>query len=321
LIASFSKKTPANIALLFIYALILKFSIFQHLYPPMVNNSDGKLYALLIKQLKGASAFWSTLLAFSLLLTQAISLAQIINKGRLMNKPNYLAAMSYLLITSFFTDWNVLSSALIAGTLILVIWNLITQLQSTQNPKATLFNIGLLLGICNFIYVFSFTFLLLAIIGLIVYKAFKLNEYLILFLGFAVPYYFLFVVQYLTDTFQLQNFKIYFSIHLPQFNNANWVLTGVLIIAVLTVIGIYYVQNQSNKMLVQARKSWSILFFYFCISLLIPFFSSNFGYWVLCLLPAAAFIGAGFLYIRNQKLKSALHWLVFGFAIYVNYFL
>jgi hypothetical protein len=320
LIASFSRKTPANIVILFIYAVVLKFSILGHLYAPMVNNSDGKLYKALTTYLKGSSLAPS-LIVFVLLMLQAISIAQIMNRGRLMNKPNYLPAMGYLLITSFFIDWNVLSSALIANAIILLVWNLITQLQSAQNPKAILFNIGLLIGLCNFIYVFSFTFLLLAIIGLIVYRAFRLNEYLILLLGFTVPYYFLFVIEYLSDTFKIQNYKIYFSIHLPQFNNARWVLTGVLIIAVLTIVGIYFVQQQSNKMLVQARKSWSILFFYLCISLLIPFFSSNFGYWILCLLPAAAFIGAGFLYIKNQKIKSGLHWLLFSFAIYLNYFL
>ncbi len=320
MIASFSRKSPANIVILLIYAVLLKFSILKHLYEPMVNNNDGKLYKVFITYLKGYQ-IWSTIIVFVLLMVQAISITQIMNRGRLMHKPNYLPAMSYLLITSFFTDWNVLSSALIASTIILVVWNLITQLQNAQNPKSILFNIGLLIGVCNFIYVFSFTFLLLGIIGLIVYRAFRLNEYLILLLGFAVPYYFLFIIEYLNDTFKIQHYKIYLSIHLPQFNNASWVLTGVLIIAILTMVGIYYVQQQSNKMLVQARKSWSILFFYLCISLFIPFFSSNFAYWILCLLPASAFIGAGFLYIKNQRIKSGLHWLLFGFAIYLNYFL
>jgi hypothetical protein len=229
--------------------------------------------------------------------------------------------MSFLLITSLFKDWNVLSSALIVNTFILFIYGLITQLQNTSTPKTILFNIGMLIGLSNFIYTFSFTFLLLAIIGLITYRAFKLHEYIILIVGYLLPYYCLFSYQYLSDSFDIHNFKLLVSMHLPKFANAKWVLVSVIIIGILSLLGLYMVQDQNRKMNIQVRKSWGLMFFYFCISLCIPFFSADFGYWVLCLIPASAFIGAAFLYLLHPQIKIALHWLVFALAIYISYFL
>jgi hypothetical protein len=36
-----------------------------------------------------------------------------------MQKPNYLPAMSYLLITSFFSEWNVLSAPMVVNTFLI----------------------------------------------------------------------------------------------------------------------------------------------------------------------------------------------------------
>ncbi len=324
MINSFSKKSPTNIALLIIYALTLKSYFFLHISTPLQNNNDGFLYKYLWSKitLYGHSGnILSAIICFVLILIQAFKLSQIINQDKLMHKHNQLAAMAYLLITSLFIDWNILSSALIANTIILFVWNYITKIQHSQSPKTILFNIGILIGLSNFIYIFSFTFLLLAVIGLITYRAFKLNEYIILLLGFLVPFYCLFSFQYLNDSFSWSNFTQTLNLHLPKFENAKWVLIGVIVIGTLTVAGLYTVQMQSGKMNIQARKSWSLLFFYLLISLFIPFFSSNFAYWILCLIPAAAFIGATFLYLSNKYIKTILHWSLFGLAIYITYFL
>jgi hypothetical protein len=324
LINSFSKKSPTNIILLIIYALLLKCYYFLHITAPLQNNNDGILYKFLWGKitLYGKSGnLLSAIFCFILILIQAFKLSQIINQDKLMSKHNQLASMAYLLITSLFADWNILSSALIANTIILFVWNYITKLQNSQSPKTILFNVGLLIGLSNFIYSFSFTFLLLAIIGLITYRAFKLNEYLVLLLGFIIPFYCLFSYQYLNDSFSFNNIYQSINMHLPKFANAKWVLISVIVIGTLTVTGLYMVQMQSGKMNIQARKSWSLLFFYLLISLCIPFFSSNFAYWILCLIPAAAFIGATFLYISNKNIKTILHWSLFALAIYVSYFL
>jgi hypothetical protein len=108
---------------------------------------------------------------------------------------------------------------------------------------------------------------------------------------------------------------------LPNFINAQWVVVGSIIILAILLLGIFFVQKESNKMSIQSRKNWSIIFFWVLLTACIPFLSVDFRYWVLCLLPIAAFVAASFYYINDKRIKSFLHWAFFLFAIFVNYFL
>jgi hypothetical protein len=78
---------------------------------------------------------------------------------------------------------------------------------------------------------------------------------------------------------------------------------------------------QSNKMNIQARKSWSIFFFYLALALAVPFLNADFGYWILDLIPCAAFISTVFFYYRNNKGTIFLQWLLFAFVLYLRYLL
>jgi hypothetical protein len=73
-------------------------------------------------------------------------------------------------------------------------------------------------------------------------------------------------------------------------------------------------------MLIQVRKSWSLMLIYLLITLLIPFinFSSTFEYWILCALPFAAFHGYTFFYAQKKWLPAALHWVMVVFILALN---
>jgi hypothetical protein len=313
-----------NYVLLFIYALLLKFPFISDPGLPLTGNSDGFFYKLLISTLaldttRGRST--AAVIALILLFTQALQLSRMLNKNKLMNRHNELAAMSYLLITSFYPSWNLLSSALIVNTLLLLVCGMLLQLHNTHRPKTILFNAGLLLGLSNFFYNFSFVFLILAFIGLITYRAFQLREYLILVIGFLFPFVYLFAYQYLQNRFSFGNYRIYFHLNPPVFANAVWILVFTLLIGILVLAGLLTIQRQSNKMNIQARKSWSIFFFYLLLALAIPFLNEDFGYWILDMIPCAAFISTVFFYYRNKKLTILAQWVLFGFVLYLRYIL
>lgn len=324
MITYFSKKNTFNIVLLFFYAVILKFSFFNHPQAPIINAADGAMYRLLVKQLYNTGSYykiWASVIAFILVYTQALLISNLISKSKLLQKPNYLVGMSYLLLTSLFLNWNVLSSALVVNTILIYVWYYITQLQNTNKPKTLVFNIGLLICGASFFYSFSFTFLILAFIGLLTYRSFRITEYLVLLLGFTVPFYLFFVYQYMVNTFSFKNLALPISMALPKFNYTKWVLAACFIILLLLIIGLYYIQRESAKMSIQARKGWSIVFFWFLLSMLVPFLSTDFHFWILCLLPIAAFIASTFYYIKDKRISKFIHWSVFIFAIFIQYFL
>lgn len=291
---------------------------------PVSAKSDGSLYTELLKMLQPAGqqvpALY-TLLAYSLLFFQAISLNSIVNRLRLMNRPNYLPAMSYLLITAFFSQWNQLSSAMIVNTLLLWIWSSLNRLQQGEKTKTILFNAGFALGIGNFFYSYTFTFGLVVFVALLLYRSSRLNEYLVPVLGYITPYYFILAYRYWTDNWHWRDYMLHISFRVPELPDTQWMLTGVFLIALLAMAGIYYVQQQSGKMLIQARKSWTLLLFYLLVSLLIPFVNADFSYWILCLLPLAAFIACTFLYTRSRLMVNLAHWAAVGFALAAGYFL
>lgn len=320
----FGRKNPANIVLLFFYGLGLRIFLLNSNMKPISAKSDGSLYNELLNMLQPAGQQFPALytwLAYFLLFLQAISLNSIVNRLRLMNRPNYLPAMSYLLITAFFSQWNQLSSAMIVNTLLLWIWSSLNKLQQGERAKTILFNAGFALGIGNFFYSYSFTFGLVVIVALVLYRSSRLNEYLVPVLGYITPYYFILAYRYFTGNWHWRDYLLHISFRVPELPDVQWILTGVFLIAFLAMAGIYYIQKQSGKMLIQARKSWTLLLFYLLVSLLIPFVNADFGYWILCLLPLAGFIACTFLYTRSKLFVNILHWAAVGFALAAGYYL
>jgi Family of unknown function (DUF6427) len=322
LIGIFGRKNPSNVILLFFYGLLLRIYYLKTPLAPVQAKSDGSLYKEMLSILEPAGKQFPALysiLAFILIFSQAISLNTMVNKLRLMNRPNYLPAMSYLLVTACFSQWNQLSSALIVNSLLLWIWSSLNALQQGDRPKAILFNTGFALGLCNFFFSYSFTFGLIIFAALLLYRSFRLNEYLLPILGYATPYYFMLAYRYFTDNWHWKDYLLHLNFNLPELQNTRWVLAGIFIILALALAGLYFVQKQSGKMLIQARKSWMLMLFYLLISLLTPFVNADFSYWVLCLLPIAAFVACTFMYLRGKMVKNVLHWLIVGLILFAGY--
>jgi hypothetical protein len=324
LIGVFARKNPSNIFLLVIYGLLLRLRFFAAPATPLTNESDGRLYREAIGFLKGFgdnAPFIYPLLAFLLHLLQAIYITNTINGQRLVNRPNYLPGMCYMLLGSFFPSWNMLSSALIASTLLVMVYHRLNRLQTSDSPKIVLFNCGLLLGVANFVYSYAFIFIALIFIALIIYRTFRPNEYLVSLLGFFTPYYLFIAWQYLRDQLNVKEFLLKAAWQSPRFEHYNWQLAAICTVAVLILGGIYVIMQQSTKMLVQARNAWSALFCYLLLALPLPFLNGHTAHWALALTPVAAFAGAFFTWLPGKHFKAILHWLLLALAVGLNYYL
>ncbi len=298
--------------------------MFLHLKVPEPQQLDGFLYRQLLIGLKPIGIgipFIYPLLAFILLYLQAVYFNKLVNDQRILHRPNYLTAMSYLLITSFFTDWNVLSAPLIINSLLIWVWSKMSGLYNNHKPKATLFNIGLIIGVCTFFYFPSIAFTLLIIFGLAITRPFKLAEWLIALLGILTPYYFLLVFVFLADKWQGYKFPG-FTFSRPLFYQSQWAYAAIFIVLISAIVGIIYIQKNFMRQLIQARKSWNLTFLYLMVAIFVPFVNAthSFEYWILCAVPLAAFIAATFLYPVKSAFPLVLHWLMVFFIIVISYF-
>lgn len=321
---TFKANNPYNTFLLLGYGILLKLPMFLHPVKAVPQQTDGFLYRNLLVQMEGIGNSLPAiypLITFLLLFTQAIAFNQLANRQRMMPKPNYLTAMAYLLITSIFSEWNVLSAPLIVNTLMVWVWARMSALSNTKSVTATLFNIGIVIGIATFFYFPSIAFVALVIFGLVVTRAFRLEEWLVSLLGIITPYYFLLAYIFLTDKWKGYRLPgIAFS--LPRFSESRWALAAIILVLFATVIGVYFIRANFRRQLVQTRKSWNLVFLYFFVAVSIPFINatSSFAYWILCAVPLAAFVGGTFFYPQKKWFPLLLHSVMVAFVIAFSYF-
>ena len=321
---TFKANNPYNTFLLFVYGLLLKLPMFLKPTVPQPQQIDGFLYKALLKWLQtfgnGFPLIYA-IIAYLLLYTQAISFNRLVNEQRLMQKPNYLTGMSYLLVTSLFIEWNTLSAPLIINTLLIWVWAKMSGLYNNPNPKSALFNIGIAIGVSTFFYFPSLAFAALIIFGLALTRPFKLAEWLIALLGIIAPYYFLLAWVFLTDRWKGYKFPG-FAVTTPKFNQTNWAYAAIIIVLFASMIGLFFIQQNFRRQLIQARKSWNLVFLYLIVAVFVPYVNAThtFEYWILCAVPLSAMLGAAFLYPSKKWFPLVLHWLMVIFVVVISYF-
>ena len=321
---TFKANNSYNNFLLLLYGMLLKLPMFLYPKIPQPQQIDGFLYKAILKSLQPVAAYLPSIypiITFILLFSQAVYFNKLVNDQRIMQRPHYLTGMSYLLITSLFIEWNTLSSPLFINSLLIWVWSKMSSLHSNQKPKTILFSIGIAIGIATFFYFPSIAFAALIIFGLAITRPFKLAEWLIALLGIITPYYFLLAIVFLTDKWQGYKFPG-FAVTYPVFSQSQWTYAAIIIVLISAIIGIFYIQQNFRRQLIQARKAWNLTFLYLMVAVFVPFVNAthSFEYWILCAVPLSAFIAATFLYPAKRWFPALLHWLLVAFVIVISYF-
>jgi hypothetical protein len=324
-IGVFKQKNPGNAFILLIYALILKFPIFLHSPAPLRQEEDNYLYRLILKLLApigGDKGFLYGLLAFMLLYTQATLLNRIANTIKVLPRPNFLVGMAFLLLSSLLPEWNQFSSTLIVNFLLIWIFYGMVGWYNHPKPLGAIFNTCLMVGVLPLIYSPSLAYIVMLMLALIITRPIRVGEWVVAAIGFLAPYYFLFILLYLTDKWQASGLMPVVSFHLPRLPASIFITGGMLLLVAPFLIGAYYVQDNLNKMLIQVRKCWSLLLAVLLVGLLIILVNpgTNYQHWFLSSIPITCFHAATYYYPTKKLIPLILHWVIFAFAIAVNYF-
>ncbi|HUC79785.1 MAG TPA: hypothetical protein VMR70_02680 [Flavisolibacter sp.] len=319
----FRQKSPGNIIVLFLFGLLVKLPLF--LYPKQVTatqfDEDFYHWLLGVLQFQGSNGLVHSLLSFFLLYVQALMVNYLVNEYRLLPKQNYLPAMAYLLLTSLLPEWNYLSSPLVSSTFIIWLFILLLRLYNAAVARGPIFNIGLLLGLSSYFYFPSASFLLCIILGLIILKPFRLNEVVLFLIGCLTPYYFMAAWLFLNDQLSFNNFFPNVAVRVPEVKSTIWLAGSILLLAIPFLAGGFFVQAHLHKMLIQVRKSWTIVLLYLLLAFFIPFVNTNssFSNWILLVAPFACFHASTYFYANKKWLSNALFFLTIGYILYLQY--
>ncbi|GAB4094495.1 hypothetical protein [Flaviaesturariibacter terrae] len=320
MIALFKQKSPGTIAVLFVTGLLLKLPLFTG---PALQQapSDGPLFRLLTAQLKGAPPALYGFLAFVILFATALAINSLVNQYRMMSRQTFLPALSFLLITSLVPEWSRLSAPLCANAVLVIAFGIILRLYAAPRAGGRIFNIGLFTGLAGFFFTPSLLFGAIALLGLMVLRPFRVQELLLFLLGVMTPTYFYGVGLFLYD-------RLNWSLLVPWLhfgpirNRPTYAFLGSVVLLVMPfLLGSYYVQANLRKMLIQARKNWSLVLFYVLLALGLPFFNNDGQYtgWVLVAAPLAAFHACAFLYPARRWTPVLLFFIIVCYILALQY--
>jgi hypothetical protein len=292
------------------------------LNPPQVviSPADGFFYYIL-SPLQIAQPYFISLLYILLIFLLALQLNFILNVLHMYPKQSYTAALAFLLFSALLPQFNVISAALFACNLFIWILYSACKLYAAPNPKTSIYNFGLLCGLCVVLYYPSLPLVLIALLALIIIRPFRLNEWFVLCFGLITPAYFLATYFFLTNRLSMlpQPQQVFNLIKLP----VPPVITIVTLVtaAVVTVWGVLAVQSSGANVLIQVRKSWTVLLVALIFILPVVFLINGAFPLILLLamLPAAAYTGFAFANSRNI-LPVIFFWVLIGLVIYNNWF-
>jgi Family of unknown function (DUF6427) len=325
-IGIFKQKASINALLLFVYALVLKFSLFLHPYLPVLHEGDNYLYHFILTILSsifGNAPLPYSILSFIILFVQATLLNSICNYHKLLPRANYLPGMSYILVTSMLPDWGHFSAPLLVNSIMIWCWYRMVALYNSASPITSIFNIGLLLGFTTLLYMPAIAFLVLLFFALLIMRPFRIQEWFVGFIGFTSPYYFLILILYFVHQLHWENLVPHIRFTFPAFPGSVWIVAAMSLLVIPFIIGGIFVQNNLNKMLIQVRKSWSLLLAFLITAVFVIIINKAGSYenWIVTAMPFAVFHSAAYYYPQNKFLAGLLHWLCFSVAIVINYLL
>lgn len=325
MIGVFKQKNSINALILFVYALVLKFSMFLHPFLPVLHKEDNYFYRFILNALDSVfhnSPVFFSIITFLLLFMQATLLNSICNYHRILPKPNYLPGMAYILVTSLLQDWNHFSAPLLVNSLMIWCWYKMVSLYSSQILIGAVFNIGLFVGISTLLYMPAIAFLLLLFFALIVMRPFRIQEWFVALIGFTSPYYFLILVLYFVHQLEWKNLIPDIIFTLPALPGSVWITIGVALLVFPFIVGGYFVQNNMNKMMIHVRKSWSLLLVFMIAAVVVILINKAGSYenWIVTAMPFATFHAAAYYYPNNKILPRIIHWACFIFIMAINYF-
>jgi hypothetical protein len=324
-IGLFKQKTPANILFVFILGILLKLPGFKTTVLPATDTHSTVLYNFLVKALSSLGNNNSILFAiitYLLLFTQAMQINKIMNDQRMLQKVTYLPAVSYLMITSLIPAWNFFSAPLLLNSIVLITLNFLFKLYNQTVVKGRIYNIGLLIGIGSFIYFPALLMFVWVMLVLLIMRTFRITEWLICILGVLTPFYFYAFWLFFTDFDKWGQLINLYRFYLPSYHFSTWLFFGVSLIAIPFLSGALLIQSNLRKMLIQARKNWSVILLYFMFASGLAFLfnqNSAFEPWILITIPLSVFHSGFYIYSTKRWLPAFFFWVIIAFVLLFQY--
>lgn len=276
-----------------------------------------------VYHLTGTSGWVPNLFLIFLLSVNGFLLNVLASQHRLGKEVNLFPGLFYCLLSSAFPSFLALLPVHLANTfLILAVFEMLS-IYKKPSCADRIFNIGFWVGIASLFYFSYSVFILLGLLSLSIFRAFKVRERLMIFIGGLTPYILVGTTFFLIDQFEFfVDYHFLKNIALPNLNSLKWqknlpelIFFGVIFLVVLTSFGLY--QSRKN---IEAQKKVNLIYWGLLISALSLLFQPSLPIWQLLFTAPflALFIALNFESFNNQT-AEVLHLIIFLGILFFQY--
>lgn len=250
--------------------------------------------------------------SFILTSLHSVALNNLIYEKDIIKKSNVVLAFVFTLLnTAFIVNHKMMLFSLLS----LFFLNYLLDLYKKKQPFRVVFNSGLILSVISF-FIPNILFLFpLIIISLIIFRNVEWRVILIPFISLFIPYIFVWTYQVFINSellFPILSFGVSFD-----FSSLKELLLHQKIwfsvISVITIFSFFELFRWMYKKSIKGRESFTIIIFYFLISIYIYLSSENQDSIFVVLIPLSILIGNFFVYHKKER-WSGLLFLLFLFS-------
>lgn len=212
----------------------------------------------------------------------ALMLNSFVNHEKFYAHKNTYTALAFIILSSFYPTFLVMGSATIASLFIIVALRTLYNTHKGLYVRKLIFYIGLYISIASLLYFSSLILLIPICVFLAWVLPFKIKDYVSLFIGFSLPYYFLFLFFLLQKQNPLKHIIIP-NIHIKDLqivSNTFWVL--LIYGLVMLLIGLLNKPNSFHFQSIAVKRKWQTIYIAALFMILTVFFTKE--------LPNAGFL-------------------------------
>ncbi len=289
---------------------VLNIAVFLHIQPDSVTDVNSFMAPLfqLIQQNN-----LSLILGLTFILIQAFWLNKILFNKRYTANMGYIPAFAFIFAHSIFSHSLVFNPVLLADFILIWVFSKLLNMHNEPVSYGSLFNIGVLIAFASIIFPFYSVMLLFAIISYLNVKPFSSRELISIFIGFVVPFIWLFTALFLFDKmhwateFKLQKIVAIKSISF----NYTWSNAFRILLFIFIALSVLFtVQASYFKVKVIIRKLYMVSIFWFLCGFIIFLIKSAFNEFdlrALCI-PSGLMTTYLLLNIEHPKWAEGILW-------------
>ncbi len=317
-------KSNNVVALVALPLVALAIWVFGFLQPQVVAIERVMPFFEILSTALSSLPMLSIFIAVVLLVCEAFLLNYIINENAVLSKQSYLPALFYIIFMSNNKDMLVLHPLLFANLFVLLAIQKIISSYRKDVAFSECFDAGILLSISSLFYFPNIIFFPLLGVAFILFRPFNWREWIISFMGVALPYIFLAAYFFWNDKLESLIFdKLFFQLVHEQstiyFPSSFYTMIAigwlVIFLSLIKTFGSLSVGSQKSK------KSMVFFIWFALFSGLSVFIAPEIStkYFSALAIPTSVFCANFFLNQKKEWYGEILFLLLIG-TLFVNLF-